>query len=79
MSVTDLKNKLLEVVRFVQRGESVEITKDGEPVALLSPRGLWNHGVTGFSRIKVKGELDLPPQDWTYDVENLKPKGKPKR
>ena len=39
MSVTDLKNKLLEVVRRVERGDVIEITKDGKAVAVLSPSG----------------------------------------
>jgi prevent-host-death family protein len=72
MSVTDLKNKLLEVVRRVERGEVFEITKDGEPVAVLSPRQGLNQAATGFARVEVKGSLDLPSAPWTYDVENLK-------
>jgi prevent-host-death family protein len=72
MSVTDLKNKLLEVVRQVEKGEVVEITKDGEAVAVLSPRGAWNRGVTGFARVDVKGSLETSSAGWTYDLENLK-------
>jgi prevent-host-death family protein len=72
MTVTDLKNKLLEVVRQVEKGEVVEITKDGEAVAVLSPRGAWDRGVTGFARVEVKGALETSTDDWTYDVGNLK-------
>jgi len=72
MTVTDLKNKLLEVVRRVEKGEVFEITKDGEPVAILSPRGAWSRGATGFARIEVRGSLDIPSADETYDAENLK-------
>lgn len=72
MTVSDLKNKLLEVVRRVEKGEVFEITKDGEPVAILSPRDAWIRGVTGFARVEVRGTLELPSAGWTYDVENLK-------
>jgi prevent-host-death family protein len=71
MSVSELKNKLLEVVRRVEKGEVFEITKDGEPVAVLAPRDSLGRAATGFARVEVKGELDLPESDWTYDVENL--------
>jgi prevent-host-death family protein len=71
MTVSELKNKLLEVVRRVQKGEVFEITKDGEPVAVLAPRATWDRKVTGFARIEVKGPLELPADQWTYDVENL--------
>ena len=79
MSVTDLKNKLLEVVRRVERGEVFEITKDGDPVAVLAPRHSLNQSVTGFGRVEVKGSFDLPTAPWTYDAENLKPRGTRKR
>jgi prevent-host-death family protein len=79
MSVSDLKNKLLEVVRRVERGEVFEITKDGKPVAMLAPRGGLNQSPTGFGRVDVKSELELPPVPWTYDVENLKPTRKRRR
>ncbi len=74
MSVTELKNKLLEVVRRVEKGEVFEITKDGEPVAVLAPSGTWDRKVTGFARIEILGDLELPPDAWTHDVENLRPK-----
>jgi prevent-host-death family protein len=71
MTVSELKNKLLEVVRRVQKGEVFEITKDGDPVAVLGPRATWDAKVTGFARIEVKGPLELPAEQWTYDIENL--------
>jgi prevent-host-death family protein len=79
MSVTDLKNKLLEVVRRVERGEVFEITKDGKAVAVLAPRAGLNQSPTGFGRVVVKGDLNVPATPWTYDVENLKPLKKAKR
>jgi prevent-host-death family protein len=78
MSVTDLKNRLLEVVRRVEKGEVFEITKDGAPVAVLSPHGAWSRGATGFARVDIKGGLDAPVGDWTFDVANLKPRRKRK-
>jgi prevent-host-death family protein len=72
MTVSDLKNRLLEVVRQVEKGEVFEITKDGEPVAVLSPHKSWNRAATGFARVEVKGRLELPAGEWTYDVPNLR-------
>jgi prevent-host-death family protein len=79
MTVSELKNKLLEVVRRVEKGEVFEITKDGAPVAVLAPRDHWTRRATGFARITIKGELELPPGDWTYDIENLKPTARRRR
>jgi prevent-host-death family protein len=79
MTVSDLKNKLLEVVRRVEKGEVFEITKGGEPVAVLSPRGAWNRGATGFGRVNVKGALRVSAGDWTYDLDNLKSARRGKR
>lgn len=72
ISVSELKNKLLEVVRRVENGEAFEITKGGTPVAVLSPRDRANRPTTGFARIEIKGSLDVPAQAWTHDVANLK-------
>ncbi len=72
VSVSELKNKLLEVVRRVQKGEVFEITKDGEPVAVLAPRATWERRATGFARVEVHGDLELPAEHWTYDRENVK-------
>jgi prevent-host-death family protein len=79
MSVSTLKNKLLEVVRRVEQGQSFEITKGGRPVALLTPRAGPDRAATGFARVEVKGNLDLPAAAWSYDVENLKALKKRKR
>ena len=71
MTVSELQNELLEVVGRVQKGEVFEITMDGEPVAVLAPCATWDRKVTGFARIEVKGPLELPAAQWTYDTENL--------
>jgi prevent-host-death family protein len=78
MTVSDLKNKLLEVVRLVEKGEVIEITKDGEPVAVLSPHKAWSRPATGFARLVVQGSLELPDGKWTYDLPNLRPQRKRK-
>ncbi len=76
MSVSELKNRLLEVVRRVEKGEAFEITKGGTPVAILSPSRAAARPATGFARVEITGSLELPAAGWTYDVENLKPRRK---
>lgn len=71
MTVSELKNRLLEVVRRVEKGEVFEITKGGQPVAILSPRKGRIRPATGFARVEIRGALELPSSAWTYDLENL--------
>lgn len=37
IGIRELRDKLTATIRRVRAGESIEITHDGEPVALLSP------------------------------------------
>jgi prevent-host-death family protein len=37
MGIRELRDNLTKTIRRVREGESIEITHDGEPVALLSP------------------------------------------
>jgi prevent-host-death family protein len=37
MGIRELRDTLTKTIREVRAGESIEITHDGEPVALLSP------------------------------------------
>jgi prevent-host-death family protein len=37
MGIRELRDNLTKTIRRVRAGESIEITHDGEPVALLSP------------------------------------------
>jgi prevent-host-death family protein len=37
MGIRELRDNLTKTIREVRRGESIEITHDGEPVALLTP------------------------------------------
>jgi prevent-host-death family protein len=79
VTVSELKNKLLEVVRRVEKGEVFEITKAGQPVAMLAPHNASARPATGFARVEVKGALELPEGQWTYDVDNLKRKRGPRK
>lgn len=72
ISVSNLKAKLLEIVREVEKGKAFRITKAGRPVALLSPTTLSNLPAVNFAKIKVTGDLDLETgEHWTFDAENL--------
>ena len=75
MSVTDLKNKLLEVVRRVEKGDVIEITKDGKSVAILSPSASHTAKTLGFAKLTLAAgrEPDISG-GWTFDVDNLAPK-----
>ena len=37
MGIRELRLNLSQTIREVERGESVEVTRDGEPVALIVP------------------------------------------
>jgi prevent-host-death family protein len=39
MGIRELRDNLTAVVRRVRAGETVEVTHDGEPVAVLAPMG----------------------------------------
>ena len=79
VTVSELKNKLLEVVRQVEKGEVFEITKAGQPVALLAPHNASSRPATGFARVEVKGALELPEVQWSHDLDNLKGKRGPRK
>ena len=48
------------------------MTKDGRPVAVLAPRDAMSRSAIGFARVEIKGDLNLPSLEWTFDAENLK-------
>ena len=48
---------LVDVSMHLQKGEVLEITKDGDPVPVLAPRASWDRKGIGFARIEVKGAL----------------------
>ena len=75
ISVSDLKNRLLEIVRQVEKGKSFQITKGNRPVAILGPIANRHDSVTGFANIKILGNLEDPmPSEWIFDINNLRPK-----
>ena len=67
-----LKNRLLEIVRDVESGNSYEITKDSRPVALLVPLPTSTTSPVNFAKLAIVGGIaKIPEQDWSFDVDNL--------
>ncbi len=54
VGVRELRQRASELLRRVERGETIEITDRGRPVALLSP---LPEG-TPFERLRAAGEVD---------------------
>lgn len=48
--------------------------KRSEPVEVPAPRDSGDRAVTGFARIEVHGDLELPVDASTHDLENLRRK-----
>lgn len=59
VGVRELRQRASELLRLVERGETVEITDRGRPVALLAPlpRG------SPLERMRVAGEIDVAAED----------------
>ncbi len=78
VSVSVLKNTLLDIVRQVEKGETFEITKAGKLVARLSPAtNLDDPPMLGFGKcsFKIVGDIMAPlDEEWSFDAENLLPK-----
>jgi prevent-host-death family protein len=55
MGIRAFRDNLTKTIRDVRRGEQIEITHDGEPVALLSPlpRGR-------IERLLARGDISRP-------------------
>jgi prevent-host-death family protein len=74
IAVSELKNKLLEIVRQVEKGSGFRITKGGQVVAALVPHASEEDPVVGFASITIKGDLLMPttdPDEWSADIKNL--------
>jgi prevent-host-death family protein len=54
VGVRELRQRASELLRLVERGETIEITDRGRPVALLSP---LPHG-TPLEQLRASGEIE---------------------
>lgn len=63
MGIRQLRDTLTKTIREVRGGESIEITHDGEPVALLTPvvQGSVERLVASGAATWPTRPLDLPP------------------
>ncbi len=59
VGIRELRQRASELLRRVERGETIEITDRGRPVALLSPPHLG----TALSRLRALGEVDAATDD----------------
>lgn len=70
--VSILKNKLLDFVRKVEKGESFQITRGSKPVAMLVPLPSTDTPVINFAKIEILGDvINLPEDNWSSDQDNL--------
>jgi prevent-host-death family protein len=65
VGVRELRQRASELLRLVARGETVEITDRGRPVALLAPLPTG----TPLEQMRVAGEVDSA----TSDMDDLPP------
>lgn len=73
--VSELKSKLLEIVRRVEAGQGFRITKGGHVVAALVPISEAQEPTIGFAPVTIIGSLSDPVIDsnsWTFDQDNIK-------
>jgi prevent-host-death family protein len=57
--VRELRQRASELLRLVERGETIEITDRGRPVALLSPLPAGSP----IERLREAGEVDAATED----------------
>ncbi|MFW0785120.1 type II toxin-antitoxin system prevent-host-death family antitoxin [Gordonia sp. CPCC 206044] len=70
MSVRDLRNNGGEVLRRVERGERIVVTRDGEPVAEL--RALPRKSVSATELIRRRAHLPrVDPDVLRSDVDSV--------
>jgi prevent-host-death family protein len=63
MGIRELRDTLTQTIRRVRNGESIEITHDGEPVAVLSP-----HQPDHVERLIAEGKVRPPLRPMTYPL-----------
>lgn len=64
VGVRELRQRASELLRLVERGETIEITDRGRPVAMLTP---LPEG-TPLDRLRAAGEIQLAVSDFA-DLE----------
>ena len=65
VGIRELRQRVSELLRLVEAGETIEVTDRGRPVALLTPRP----GLSALDRLRAAGDVepatarleDLPP------------------
>jgi len=81
-SVAALRAELARAVRRAEAGETVEITRRGEPVAVLLGRGAYERlrrggdfweRFTRFRKERDLGALDLDPDEIFRDIRDRSP------
>lgn len=63
MGIRELRDTLTQTVRRVRNGESIEITHDGEPIAMLVP-----HQQDPLARLIAEGKVRPPLRPMTYPL-----------
>jgi prevent-host-death family protein len=69
MGIRELRDNLTKTIRRVREGESIEITHDGEPVALLSPLPKGR-----IERLLARGDVSRP-QPLTRPIRRVRVTG----
>jgi len=59
VGVRELRQRASELLRLVERGETIEVTDRGRPVALLTPLP----GGGPLERLRATGEIDAATAD----------------
>ncbi len=63
MGIRELRDTLTQAIRRVRNGESIEITHDGKPVAVLSP-----HRSEHLEQLTAEGKLWPARRPPTYPI-----------
>ena len=63
MGIRELRDTLTQTIRRVRNGESIEITHDGEPVAVISP-----HRPDHMDRLVAEGKVWPAARPLTYPL-----------
>lgn len=71
VGVRELRQRASELLRLVERGETIEITDRGRPVALLSPLPEGSP----LERLRAAGDVEPATADLDELPPPLKPRG----